>query len=318
MNRLRSLAHGNQRTTDETPRSVVGKSHYSKNEFLADDPFQDSPLDISPCRPSRKLSSATLFSAATASSSSSSSTTCSFLNKKCLSEFALHPVDLDREEDSISVTSYSTYSTTSSFDSDSSADTTSTTIEQTKKVRFQIDENDEIYENITSKSYSRYDLTPKDVRNAWWSRAERRQMRQSITEQCEFVVRNQPKYRRAALKTISIVSQHANNAKLETELSTPEFQDALQILVHPDARGLERDMFARLQIPRRNVQVHIITVLRTQEMLKDIQGYSEDDKLQLIADQYSCNANFSKQLATVLAQGDAEAIRRDSYLDTKA
>jgi hypothetical protein len=308
MNRLRSLANGNQRT-DDTPSSVINKSHSLKDEFL-DDPFHDSPLDISPCRPSRKLSSAKLCSAT--NTSIPSARTC--LDKKCISELALRPIDLD-EEDSISVTSYSTYSTTSSFDSSISSDTSTT--EQTKKVRFQVDEHDEIYEHVTSKSFSRHELTPKDVRAAWWTKSERRHMRQSITEQCEIAVQNQPKYRRAALKTISVVSQHSNHGNLEAELSSPEFKEALQILVNPDARGLERNMFARLQIPRRNVQVHILTVLRTQEMLKDIQGYSDDEKLQLIADQYSCNVEFSKQLAMVLAQGDAEAVRRDFCLDRK-
>lgn len=187
-----------------------------------------------------------------------------------------------------------------------------------KKVRFQLDENnDDLCESKGIQYYDAcHDLTPEDISNAWWSREERRAMKTSVSEQCQNALWNQPKYRRAALRALSLTSYNILDMDVRSKFSEQNMlEEDLQILVHGDVRGLERQLFARLQLPRRNSKVNIEAVLRTQELFHGIPDYNDDEKIQLIADQYAFNSNFAKKWARTLAEADEKDTYREPNVE---
>ena len=173
-----------------------------------------------------------------------------------------------------------------------------------KCVRFLCDGDGDILEDVTLKSYPTYQLSQKDIINLWWSKRDRREAKNSVPRLCVQIIHAFPQYRRAAAHLCTLASRKDYKDLITNNAPTRE---ALPLLTHGDVRGLERPLFYRLALPRKISKTHVHAVLRTQSLLRDMEGdvYSADEKAQLIADQYRENAGFAVRFAEVLAVADA-------------
>ena len=186
-----------------------------------------------------------------------------------------------------------------------------------KRVRFLCDEDGDIDEDVTLKSYPNYQLSPKDISNLWWSRKDRLEVKNSIPFQCLQIMRDSPQYRRAALKLCALASRKDYMELIENNAATWE---NLPHLTQGTIRGLERPLFFRMALPRKVSKSYVHAVLRTQSLLQNLEGdvYSDDEKNQLIADQYRENASFAVRFAGILAIADAMETEGEDWIDTTA
>lgn len=174
-------------------------------------------------------------------------------------------------------------------------------ISASKRVRFQVNKNGEIDEDISIRSFPKHQLTAEDVKVCWYGRQERRQLKSDIPLECLDCRHSLPKYRGAALKVWVLASCEEYSSLLQTSL------DALKIIVDGKARGLERPMFARMNLPRRSSKPNVREVLHMQKFLQEIKSgtYSYDDASALIAEQSRFNSQNAVRWAQILAEGDA-------------
>jgi hypothetical protein len=341
-------------TTDSSCAAVVGKSQ--PRPYLSDfiDPFpvlqdddESTALDISPCRPSRKLSKANLSSLSKQFPSHfepvavQNKTSCHTTPREFVS--SIHTdVQIDDDDDDETTTSCTSSSSSSSSISTSSSGYSSssssarTICGEEKRVRFRVvesndrddhDDDDEIVEEIGILSYPRHDLTPNDKRKAWWNKLERRRMKQSVPDQCEYAIYKHPTYRRVAFQTMTLLN-HISMEDLQEQLQIANnnnnknsnhhhpyhppnsvLRESVPILVQSDSRGLERAMMKRLQLPRPDVKAHVYSVLRHQQSLQQY-GWdmSEDEKQIILAGHAAADSEWARKWAWVMAQGDAQDV----------
>jgi len=180
----------------------------------------------------------------------------------------------------------------------------------TKKVHFLVDEDGDIDEDVSLKSYPKHQLSPQDIPKLWWSRQDRRECKASIPQQCREIMRDFPQYRRAALKLCALASRKDYADLISSNAVT---RDSLPLLTRGSVRGLERPLFFRMALPRKASKSYVLAILRTQDLLKELEGdvYSDDDKAQLISDQYRENSQFAVRFAQILAVADEMEIDRD-------
>lgn len=180
----------------------------------------------------------------------------------------------------------------------------------TKKVRFLVDEDGDIDEDVTLKSYPKHELTPQDITKLWWSKADRREAKASIPRECRDIIQVFPQYRRAALKLCALASRKDYAELISSHEVT---RQSLPLLTRGTVRGLERPMFFRMALPRKPGKTYVNAILRTQSLLRDLEGdvYSEEEKAELISDQYRENSRFAVRFAEILAVADAMEIDRD-------
>lgn len=170
-----------------------------------------------------------------------------------------------------------------------------------KRVRFQVDENGEIDEDVSSRSFPMHALTPDDIKVCWYNRKERSQLKSNIPSECRVCVLNHPEYCRAAMKVCAMASRREYASLLNDNL------DALHVVVNGEARGLERYLFHRMNLPRKSCKTNVHAVLRTQKLIRELPAatYSDEAVATLIAEQYHVNAQYAKRWSLVLAEGDA-------------
>jgi len=182
-----------------------------------------------------------------------------------------------------------------------------------KQVRFEEDEAGDIVEDISLKSFPKYQLTPADIDKLWWTKFERRDLKNSVPELCRDLMRYLPQYRRAAMKLCALASRRDYFNLLDSNVESTV--SALELLTADGARGLERPLFYRMALPRKSSKSHVYAVLRTQQLIRDLEGedvYNQDEKADLIADQYRENSQFAVRFAQILGVADEmEARRKD-------
>jgi hypothetical protein len=211
---------------------------------------------------------------------------------------------------------------------DTATATATATTSNKKMVRFFVDDNDEIVEQLSRHSFARYRLSEQDKRMCWYSKKERNAFKQGIPMECRDLARAFPQYRRAALKLFAAASysscRHDDwvrhycdflDGAEEEKTSTNYVRGIavpLRILGDPQLRGLERAMFARMLLPRRSCKPNVLAVLRTQQLFRELAAcsnssgsgtmlYTDDEKAALIADQYAENAAFHVRWSILLA-----------------
>ena len=170
-----------------------------------------------------------------------------------------------------------------------------------KRVRFQVDANGEIDEDVSIRSFPKHKLTPDDIKVCWYNRKERKQLKADIPWECRDCVQNHPEYCRAAMKVCAIASRTEFASLLHDN------RDALLVVVNGQARGLERYLFHRMNLPRKSCKTNVYAVLRTQKLIRELTTgtYSDDAVASLIAEQYHVNAQYAIRWSRVLAEGDA-------------
>lgn len=187
-----------------------------------------------------------------------------------------------------------------------------------KYVRFQLDEDGDIDEEISLKSFSKYQLTQQDMTLLWWSKEQRRQLKTSIPNQCKEICKQLPLYRRALHKLCTLASRKEYADLLDSDSAL----ESLESLADARVRGLERPMLYKYALPRRSSKSYTQLLLKTQQMLRDMfdDEYTAEEKAQVLADQYRINARPSVRFAEILAIADALAVRweLEEILETKA
>jgi hypothetical protein len=179
------------------------------------------------------------------------------------------------------------------------------TISLSKRVRFQVDEDGEIDEDICSLSFPEHILTPEDIKVCWYSRADRHQFKADIPLDCRECLASIPEYRKAALKVCELASRD------EYESMLNEYRDDLRIVVDGQARGFERFLLYRLNIPRSTSKTNVSAVMMTQRLIRELTTatYTDEEVWILIAEQYRVNAQYATRWALLLAEGDAADAR---------
>jgi hypothetical protein len=177
-----------------------------------------------------------------------------------------------------------------------------------KRVRFQVDDDGDIDEDVSIHSFPKHQLTAEDIRVCWYGREERKQLKGGIPSQCRDCIHNLPEYRRAALKVCALASRHEYASLLD------ENRDALRILAHEQARGLERSLFARMNLPRKSSKNNVYAVLHTQRLIRELTTavYTYDEVAMLISEQYNVNSQYAIRWALILAEADAADAQKES------
>lgn len=170
-----------------------------------------------------------------------------------------------------------------------------------KNVRFLLDQNGSIATNDVS--YSSYTLCNDDIRRCWYSRKDIRQMKCDIPLYSYECLQTLPTYRATALKVCCVASRGESNLPI-----TKDFTKSLRIVTDGEARGLERSIFRRLNLPQTNCKRVVTALLNLQEAIRAISNESdtEDEIADLMAQQCISNSEYSKRWAILLAMGDEE------------
>jgi len=282
-------------------------SHTAKM-FSMDATFDESTVNMSPSPPRRRTSKKSI-------EIGSPSGVADIFNLDNISNHLPRvPISDDDETDSFSTGSlYTISSTDSSAQEDIEEENWSSEscTSDKKKVRFVVDEDGDIDEEISLQSYPKHDLTAEDLTTLWWTKLERHQLKASIPVQCRQIMQEFPQYRRAALKLCALSSRPDYASILETSAPT---RDSLALLTRHAVRGLERPLFYRMALPRKSSKSYVSLVLRTQQLLRDLEDdvdlYSSDEKAQLIADQYRQNAQSAIRFAEILGAVDELEVKR--------
>lgn len=199
-------------------------------------------------------------------------------------------------------------------DDDDTTIATSVTPEPPKRVHFRVDDAGEIEEELSAQSISALELTPDIIAELWYSRAERRAFKEAVHDKCR--MQSSATYRRAALKVCALAAR----PDFEGPLSDDRYyRDAVAVIVNPEVRGMERPLFQTLMLPRRSSRLHVQSVLRTQEILKEgyagdggnsTAAYSFEEMEAIIAANYSKRTNYAIRFALILGMGDIEDLPR--------
>jgi hypothetical protein len=177
-------------------------------------------------------------------------------------------------------------------------------------------------------------LSTEDVKNLWWSRRELAISRERAQETCRVILSSgNPDFRNAAMRLLdacgaqryddnvrssssssscsssssSIASTISTEQSCDSTTTTTTTEDDIAAVLEKDARalfvarGLEKRIVNALNLPFHRHKKSIYVVLDTQDRLETMRlgSFTKEQKMNLIANQYSLNARF----AVVWARG---------------
>lgn len=198
--------------------------------------------------------------------------------------------DLDSDED---LSCDSTIATDSESDS-------STEASDTRRVCFQVDQDDNIVELVTEKSYANYELTPDLVANCWYNKKQRREFKAEVYATCREI--GNPEYRRAALRMCTLAADPEYSQLLARDQHSRRSVDHLS---NPDYRGIERPMFQVLMLPRKAAKSHVLALLQVQQIMRSKlrdRDCNRDEMERVMAETYRRRAQYATRFAILLAQ----------------
>lgn len=178
-----------------------------------------------------------------------------------------------------------------------------------KKVRFRMDEDGNIDEELCLHSFPDYKLTPKVIQECWYSKEDRLRSKFQIYKFCqehETSFADYQEYYDAMLTSLAFLAQSDDDHEDSTYL-TDDVLQAMTFLVGGETRGIERSMQFHMSLPRISTKTNVQAVLRTQTLLREL-GSSKCDANEmeeLIADQSMVNSQRGVRWAKMIAQGDA-------------
>jgi hypothetical protein len=174
---------------------------------------------------------------------------------------------------------------------------------QRRRVRFCVDENDEIIEQCMPQS-----VHPLEPRVRWWTAGEMEKIQRQAACVAEFCLNCRPEYSRTATELLAFcAATRQDNDRYHHDHVTFSRDPAVASFVSGTARGLEQTLVPILQKRRRN------TLHATLEFQDRVQRLSVDQRWDLIARQYKAHSEYASLWSRVLADGDARV--RASYWD---
>ena len=180
-----------------------------------------------------------------------------------------------------------------------------------KKVRFAVSPTGNIEPEVAI-SPSKLCLTAETIKVLWWTGEERQAMKRRAQRIGLRFLSVTAKYHLAVEQMLSKCRGDMGEGR--SQLFFAE-KDAIRILIHHDARGLELAMISALNLDscrhyRRSVKQSVTCVLNAQAMLKcsNLRS-SDDDQWQMIATMVHQYSVIATRFARILAEGDARFVR---------
>lgn len=179
----------------------------------------------------------------------------------------------------------------------------------TKKVRFLLDEDGNIDEELSLYSFPDFKLTPKMIQECWYSKEDRLRSKFQIHKFCrehETSFSNHQEYHNAMSAAIAFLTESDDDHEDSTYL-TDDVLHAMTFLAGGETRGMERSMQFHMSFPRISTKTNVHAVLRTQTLLRELGSdkYDVHEVEELIADQCMANSQLGVRWAKMMAQGDA-------------
>jgi hypothetical protein len=167
-----------------------------------------------------------------------------------------------------------------------------------RRVRFQMNDDGEIDEQLGVPSFPTYELTPNLIKKCWYSRMERQGFKAEFPMKCRFLATLE--YRRSAIKIAALASRSDALEVLERDQTV---QKALSVLVDPEARGMERAMMVLMMLPRKMMKAHSqnIIILQNYQRRND---FTIDEMAQALAEVATASSGSCVRMACILARGD--------------
>jgi hypothetical protein len=183
------------------------------------------------------------------------------------------------------------------------------TMKQKKRVRFQLDEDGNVEEDVCLYSFPDYKLTSKLVKECWYSKDDRIQAKAEIQKQCRehaTSIPNVEEYHDAMVAAITYLVQSDDDAEDPIELSE-DMMNAMTTIAQVETRGMERSLQFHMGIPRIGTKTNVHAVLRVQTLIRELDSskYDEFEVEELIADQSIINSQYGIRWAKMIALGDA-------------
>jgi hypothetical protein len=188
-----------------------------------------------------------------------------------------------------------------------------------KQVRFKEWSNGEIKAETTVQSLCTVQLSKVEIKNLWWSKQERSQMKRRAHAVASHFLATTPEYRLAA-ELLLLVCCDAGDNKMEWEIDQAKqedktdllnYEEALRIVVNSEARGLEQPLVSAMNLEscrfyHKCGRTSINSVLEAQVMWKNIPCFSAEQLASMIAMQLRQYSGFAAHFARILAEGDAK------------
>ena len=185
---------------------------------------------------------------------------------------------------------------------------------QNKRVRFQVDDDGNIDEDVCLYSFPDYKLTSKLVKECWYCKGDRIDTKAEIQKQCRehaTSIANVEEYHDAMVAAISYLVQCDDDAEDPIELSE-EMLKAMTTIAQVETRGMERSLQFHMGIPRIGTKTNVHAVLRVQTLIRELDSsnYDEFEVEELIADQSIINSQYGIRWAKMIALGDVVNVRK--------
>lgn len=188
------------------------------------------------------------------------------------------------------------------------------------RVTFRTDENGDILtENIALKFPE--GCNDEDILSNWWRKTELNEIKKRAKQVCRPFLTKRPDYRAAIIRTLIRCGAQTTEeiSEIEFLLDHTETEDDEDISTIVDGmhRGLEKRMILALNLPFHFHKRSIGVVLDIQSRLRDIDPlcFNTDQKTRMIATQYAVNAQYAKEWARKIAQGDSSSVARNFHYD---
>jgi hypothetical protein len=178
-----------------------------------------------------------------------------------------------------------------------------------KKVRFLLDEDDNIDEGLSLYNLTDFKLTPKMIQECWYSKDDRLRAKFQMHKFCrehETSFSDHQEYQNAMSIALAFLAQSEDDHEDFTYL-TDDVLHAMTLLASGETRGMERSLQFHMALPRISTKTNVHAVLRTQTLLREL-GSDKYDKIEveeLIAVQCTVNSQLGVRWAKMIAQGDA-------------
>jgi hypothetical protein len=188
------------------------------------------------------------------------------------------------------------------------------------RVRFLLDENgDVLTEKIALKVHD--GLKDEDNISSWLSKTELLEIKKRAKQFCRPFLSKRPDYRSAVVRMLVRCGAQRTGEISEQEYSLDhtesEEDEDLSTIVDGMHRGLEKRMISALNLPFHTHKRSICVVVDIQSRLRAIgpSSFTADQKARLIATQYAVNAQYAKEWARKIAQGDSLSVARNFQYD---
>jgi hypothetical protein len=176
-----------------------------------------------------------------------------------------------------------------------------------RRVGFHTDANGEVLRHV---SLHPLPLTLRDIKHFWWSRKELKATREEAKSVIGYTVKFCPEYREAAQQLLFKFGGLDPSMKgTAVAKGTRTDEEAVAILVRCKARGLEKPLLARMNIPCPIYRTSVFRLLKAQTRLDQECCCDANERVEVLARQYHDDTQAAVAWARLLADGDTMVAR---------